>query len=75
MDEKRQKEIAEERLTSWANNGKACEGCIFAYGDTPFNNAPNKGAVRCINTRKQSQIVYLWRVRLVSIVERNRGAI
>ena len=33
MDEKRQKEIAEERLTSWA-----------AYGDTPFNNAPNKGS-------------------------------
>ena len=44
MDEKRQTEIAEERLTSWANNGKACEGCIFAYGDTPFNNAPNKGS-------------------------------
>lgn len=42
MNEERMKEIAGEKLTSWADNGKACEGCIFAYGDTLFDNAPDK---------------------------------
>lgn len=41
MDEKRLKEISEERFTPFGE-GKTCEGCIFAYGDTPMDNAPNK---------------------------------
>ena len=40
----RAKELQEERFTSWADNGKACEGCVFAYGNTPFDNAPKKGS-------------------------------
>ena len=42
MNDSRIKEITEEKLTSWADNGKACIGCIFAYGDTPMDNAPDK---------------------------------
>ena len=37
----RSKELSEERFTSFGE-GKTCEGCIFAYGDTPFNDAPDK---------------------------------
>lgn len=44
MDKKRVKELQEENLTSWAENGKSCEGCIFAYGDTPYNDAPDKSS-------------------------------
>lgn len=36
--------LAEERFSSWADNGKACEGCIFAYGDTPMDNSPDKSS-------------------------------
>lgn len=35
-------EIAKEKGNSWEDNGKTCIGCIFAYGDTPFNDAPDK---------------------------------
>lgn len=41
MDEKRLKELSEERFTPFGE-GKICEGCIFAYGDTPMDNAPDK---------------------------------
>lgn len=44
MTDERIKELMEERFTSWADNGKACEGCMFAYGDTPFDDAPDKGS-------------------------------
>jgi hypothetical protein len=40
----RSEEIAEEKLTSWADNGKACEGCIFACGNTSMDDSPNKGS-------------------------------
>lgn len=43
MNEERVKELEQEKLTSWVDNGKACEGCIFAYGNTPFDDAPDKG--------------------------------
>ncbi len=36
------KEIAQEGLTSWAENGKACVGCIFSKGSTPFSDSPDK---------------------------------
>lgn len=38
----REEQIAEERLTSWADNGKACIGCIFASGEAPYGDAPDK---------------------------------
>lgn len=44
MNEERIKELKQEKLTSWADNGKTCEGCIFAYGDTPFDDTPDKGS-------------------------------
>ena len=44
MTEERIKEIENEKLTSWADNGKACIGCIFAYGDTLFDDTPDKGS-------------------------------
>lgn len=37
-------ELAEERFSSWADNGKACEGCIFACGDTPMDSSPDKSS-------------------------------
>ncbi len=40
----RSEELAEERFSSWADNGKACEGCIFACGDTPMDNSPDKSS-------------------------------
>ena len=42
MSTNRDKALQEEKFTSWAENGKACEGCIFAYGSTPFDDAPDK---------------------------------
>lgn len=42
MSTDRDKELQEEKFASWAENGKTCEGCIFAYGSTPFDNAPDK---------------------------------
>jgi hypothetical protein len=41
MEESRAKEWSEERFNSWAENGKTCIGCIFAYGDAPYD-APDK---------------------------------
>ena len=38
----RSKEIAQERFTSWADNGKACIGCMFSEGEPPFADAPDK---------------------------------
>lgn len=32
---KRAQELLEERFTSWADNGKACKGCMFAYDNAP----------------------------------------
>lgn len=31
-------------FSSWADNGKACAGCIFACGDTPMDNSPDKSS-------------------------------
>ena len=42
MNTERDKALQEEKFTSWAENGKACEGCIFAYGSTPFDDTPDK---------------------------------
>ena len=42
MNEERIKELQEEKFCSWAENGKACVGCMFAYGDTIMDNAPDK---------------------------------
>lgn len=42
MSTDRDKELQEEKFTSWEENGKACEGCIFAYGNTPFDDTPDK---------------------------------
>lgn len=44
MDKERAKEIQGERLTSWGENGKSCEGCIFSHGNTPFDDAPDKSS-------------------------------
>lgn len=41
---KRFDEIQKEGLSSWEDNGKSCEGCIFSTGNTPFDNAPDKGS-------------------------------
>ena len=41
MDDKRIKELSEERFNP-LGDGKACEGCMFAYGDTLFDDAPDK---------------------------------
>ena len=41
MNTERDKALQEEKFTSWAENGKACEGCIFAYGYTPFDDTPD----------------------------------
>lgn len=41
MSDSRAKELIEERFNCFGE-GKSCEGCRFAYGDTPFNNAPDK---------------------------------
>ncbi|GEM_PF-2890505 len=40
----RSEEIAQERLSSWEDNGKACIGCRFADGSTPFSDDPSKGS-------------------------------
>lgn len=40
----RSEELAEERFTSWADNGKTCGSCIFACGNTPFDNSPDKAS-------------------------------
>lgn len=42
MADSRSKELAEERFNTWEDNGKACIGCIFSVGDTPFDDAPDK---------------------------------
>jgi hypothetical protein len=41
MEDKRIKEISEERFNTFGE-GKTCEGCMFAYGDTPMDDAPDK---------------------------------
>lgn len=38
----RDKELSKELFTSWKNNGKTCEGCIFSHGNTQFDNSPDK---------------------------------
>lgn len=38
---KRDKDLGLERFTPFGE-GKACEGCIFSKGSTPFDDAPDK---------------------------------
>ena len=38
----RAKDLAQEKFTSWADNGKVCVGCVFSRGKTPFDDAPSK---------------------------------
>lgn len=42
MLKSRADELLKERFTSWKDNGKACKGCVFAYGSTPFDDTPDK---------------------------------
>ena len=42
MNDERSKELTGEKLSSWAENGKTCIGCIFSKGSTPFDDAPDK---------------------------------
>ena len=58
MNDSRSAELLQERFTSWADNGKACEGCVFAYGDTPFDNAPSKGSCE-VYPKTKPDSVYL----------------
>ena len=44
MKEDRFKNLSEERFTSWADNGKACSGCMFSKGEPPFADDPSKGS-------------------------------
>ena len=41
MSDERSKELSEERFTSFGD-GKTCRGCVFAEGNTPYDNAPDK---------------------------------
>lgn len=41
MEESRDKELSQERFSQFGE-GKTCEGCIFAYGDTPMDDSPDK---------------------------------
>lgn len=40
----RSQELEEERFNSWQDNGKGCEDCIFACGDTSMDNSPDKSS-------------------------------
>ena len=41
MSENRDKEVSQEKFNRFGE-GKSCEGCMFAYGDTPMDDAPDK---------------------------------
>lgn len=41
MENERNKELLQEIFNPFGE-GKTCEGCMFAYGDTPMDDAPDK---------------------------------